>query len=320
MAGLSRQDRLALVVYISVAIAIGFTDYRVRPGFQQDYGLVKYIPGVLDGTYGPPANYRVLAPYSIDLFIRFTGLPPLIGFVVARLLVIYAALVTTHLYLRHWYSAAASVGGTLGVAALLPLTFTDGWAHPDSFPELFLFTLGCLLIARKQDVVFLFVLVLATLNRETAAFLVLLWASYRLAGDRSHATIGWAAGYALTWALVFAGLRWYRGLQHYDYVMLRENWEGLKPAGAEFDPYRRVFGLFWLVLLAAPVWLAVKAALAHEAPTFMRRALLVAGAFLLTCCTISKVIEARIFLPMFPLLLPAVVSVFTPPERRGESG
>jgi hypothetical protein len=318
LAGLTRADWIALVLYVSVAIAVGFTDYRVRPGTQQDYALTKYIPGVIDGTSGAPGTYRVLAPYAIDFFIRFTGLTPVLGFVVSRLVFIYAALTTMHLYLRQWYSSAASVGGTLGVAALLPLTFTDGWAHPDSFPELFLFTLGCLLIARKRDVAFLLVLVLATLNRETAAFLVLLWASYRCTDRPFSATLARIAGYVLAWAAVYVGLRWLRGMQHYDYVMLRENWEGLKPAGPGFDPFRRIFGLFWVVLLAAPAWLATKAGLSSGTPTFMRRALPVAGVFLVTCWTISKVIEARIFVPMFPLLLPAVVSVFTPPDPRPE--
>lgn len=313
MASLTRQDRFALIVYVSVAIAIGFTDFRVRPGMQQDYGLVKYIPGVLDGSSGAPAIYRVLAPYSIDFFIRFTGLPPLIGFVVARLLFIYAALVTTHVYLRQWYSTGASAGGALGVASLLPLTFTDGWAHPDSFPELFLFTLGCTLVARKQDVAFLFVLVVATLNRETAAFLALLWACYRLSEGRSLATLWRAAAFALTWLVIYVGMRWLRGMQHYDYVMLRDNWANLKPAGPGYDPYRRVFGYFWLVLLAAPAWLAGRSCLAPNTPLFIKRAVPVAGAFFVTCWTISRVIEARIFLPMFPLLLPAVLAAFAAP-------
>ena len=314
MAGLTRQDRFALVLYVSVAIAIGFADYRVRPGMQQDYGLVTYIPGVLDGSFGAPAIYRVLAPYTIDLFIRFTGIAPLVAFVISRLLFIYAALATTHVYLRQWYSPAASAGGTLGVAALLPLTFTDGWAHPDSFPELFLFTLGCAFVARKRDLAFLVVLVLAVLNRETAAFLALLWASFRLSEKVSPTTLWRAAAFALVCVAIYAGMRWLRGMRHYDYVMLRENWANLKPAGPGYDPYRRVFGLFWLILLAAPVWLAGKGLMASDMPLFIRRAVPVAGLFLVTCWTLSRVIEARIFLPMFPLLLPAALAAFTAPR------
>jgi hypothetical protein len=314
VAGLTRTDWFALLLYVSVAIAVGFADYRVRPGMQQDYGLAKYIPGVIDGSIGAPATYRVLAPYTIDFFVRLTGLEPLVAFVVSRLLFIYAALATTHLYLRQWYSSAASVGGTLGVAALLPLTFTDGWAHPDSFPELFLFTLGCALVARKRDLAFLVVLVLAMLNRETSAFLALLWAAFRLSENRSPATLSRAIVFGLSCVAVYVGMRWLRGMQHYDYVMLGENWANLKPAGPGYDPYRRLFGLFWLILLAVPAWLAaVTATVRTGTPLFIRHAVPVAAAYLVTCWTISRLIEARILLPMFPLLLPAVMAAFTRP-------
>ncbi len=302
-----------MVLYFGVAVAVGFVDFRVRPGNLQTYPVTQYIPGVLNGTYGAPASYRVLAPFLIDLFTRTTGVDPLIGFLVTRLVFIYAALVALHAYARHWYSPGAAVGGTLGVAALLPLTCTNGWANPDSFPELFLFTLGCLLIARRNDLLFFFVLVVATLNRETAAFLVVLWACDRLPGNWSRANLARLAGYAFTWLAVYAGLRWIRGFQSYEYLMLWQNLDAFKPVPPGYDPYRRVFGYFWLVLLVVPTWLAVRASRAPGVPTFIKRLVPVAAACVLVCFLISKVIEARIFVPMFPLLLPGVMWIFAQP-------
>lgn len=313
MARVTREDRLALVLYIGVAVALGFVDFRVRPGNLQAYPVTQYIPGVLSGTYGAPATYRVLAPFLTDLFTRITGVDALVGFVVTRLVFIYAALAALHAYARHWYSPGATLGSTLGVAALLPLTFTNGWANPDSFPELFLFTLGCLLVARRNDLLFFLVLVVATLNRETAVFLVLLWACYRLPGSWSRADLARLAGFALTWLAICAGLRWIRGFQSYDYFMFWQNLDAFRPVPPGYDPYRRVFGYFWLALLVIPGWLAVRASRMPGVPAFMKRVLPVAAALVVACFLISKVIEARIFVPMFPLLLPGVVWVFAGP-------
>jgi hypothetical protein len=319
VARLTPRDRLALVLYIGVAVALGFVDFRVRPGNQQAYAVTDYIPGVLKGTYGAPATYRVLAPFLIDLFTRVIGADPLVGFVVTRLVFAYGALVALHAYARHWFGPGAAIGGTLGVAALLPLTFTNGWANPDSFPELLLFTLGCLLIARRNDLLFLFVLILATLNRETAAFLVLLWGCYRLPEGRARKDLARVAAYGFTWLAIYAGLRWLRGFQSYDYFMFWQNLDAFKPVPPGFDPYRRVFGYFWLVLLIVPGWLAVRAGRMPGVPTFMKRCVPVAAAVIVVCFMISKVIEARIFVPMFPLLLPGVLWVFAQPDHRAAS-
>ena len=309
-------DWLARVLFASVAVALAFLDVRVRRF--PDHVVTKYIPGVLDGTYGAPGIYRILVPYSIDFLARVTAIEPLAVFLATRLMVIYAALVATHVYLRQWYSAPVAIGATLGVAALLPLTFTNSWAHPDSFPELLLFTLGCLAVARRWDWLFWPTLVLATFNRETSGFLVLLWGCYRLPGSWSRGDVFRFTAFGATWAAIFGGLRLLRGLQHYQYLMLWENLAVLKLLPEGYDPYTRVSGYFWLVLLVPAAFLAWRGTRGEDTPSFMRRALPVAAMFVVTAFLISAVIESRIFLPMFPLLLPAVTrALSTDPLMRG---
>ena len=310
---MKREERQAFWLYVAVAIAVGFVDYRVRPGNLQGYPVTEYIPGVIAGTYGAPADYRVLAPFTIDFFSRATGLGPLLGYVVSRILFIYLGLIATHVYVRQFFSSGAAVAAVLGTAALLPLTFTNGWANPDSFPELALFTLGCLFVARRRDGLFLAALAAATLNRETAVFLVLLWGSHRLPGAWRK-ELPRLAAFAFVWLAIYAGLRWLRGYQSYELWMLGQNLDSLVPAPAGYDPYRRIFGLFWIILLAAPTALAVRGSRLPGTPPFIRHTLPVFAAFIVTCCLISKVIEARIFVPAIPLLLPGVIRAFTDPD------
>jgi hypothetical protein len=310
---ITSTDAMALVVYVGAAVALGFADFKMRryPGRV----VTDYIPGVLDGSYGAPAIYRVLAPYSTYYFTVWTGLEPLLAFLITRLAWIYAALVAIHVYLRFWYSSATSLAGGLAVAAFLPLTFTNSWAHPDSFPELCLFTLGCLAIAQKRDNLLYPLIVVSALNRETAAFLVMLWASVRWGTLPLGAFAAKLASYTVAWAVVYAGLRWWRGLQHYQYWMLDQNLEVLKILPAAFDPYTRIVGHLGLLFLAIPAWLAVKGARLPDAPAFFSRALPVAGVFVTIGLLFSAVAESRIFLPAVPLLLPGAMRVFAACDR-----
>ena len=73
---------------------------------------------------------------------------PEIVFLALRLIGWFASFAIFYVYLRTWFPMAAAMAGTALVAAGLPLTFTNSWAHPDHVAELALFTLGCLTIAR----------------------------------------------------------------------------------------------------------------------------------------------------------------------------
>src|SRR5690349_16293291 len=145
-------DRLAVVLYVALAIATGFVDLRVRS--YPEHGYTKYVPGVVDGTYGAPGIYRVLVPYAFDWLVRTTRLEPSTLWHATRLGLLFASYVAFHWYLRTWLPAGAAVMGTAIVAALMPMTFTNSWAHADHFAELLLFTLGCAAVARGKDALF----------------------------------------------------------------------------------------------------------------------------------------------------------------------
>lgn len=306
MAARSRQTWAALVLYVSVAVALGFMDHRVRRF--AEHAVTTYIPEVVQGTADPPGRYRVLAPFLIDGMQRVVGGSPLITFLIIRLLVIYAALVATHVYLRRWYDSFAAVCGTLLLAALLPLTFTNSWAHPDSMFELLLFTGGCIAIVDRRDGWFVAWLVAAALNRETSAFLLILWAWNRLAsGDWAVAWLR-VAGIGALWAGITGGLRWVRGFEHYQYWMLPTNLANLIPLPANFDPYVRVSGYMWLLLSLTILGFAALGVRRSGSCSYFGRTLGVAGLLLVTGLAISSTIESRIFIPLLPLLLPAALA------------
>lgn len=301
----SRFDKIAVALYAPAAVSVGFTDHYLRrfPA----HAVTEVIPGILAGDYGAPFDYRVLSPFLIDRFIRLTGLEPLIGFLLLRLIFIYLSLIALHVHLRLWYSPQAALSGTLAAVAFLPLTYTDSWAHPETFLDLALFTWGCTLVASHRDLLLYPLLVVAMLNRETAAFLAVLWAAYRLANDHALGTVAKASSYAAVCASVYLGVRWLRGFEHYDYLMFRENLRNLLPLPGNFDPYKRVFGYFWLILLGIPGWIAARGFRDQGVPTFFRASGATAVLLALTGVAIGRLIETRIFVPLFPLLIPIIL-------------
>lgn len=295
----------------TLAVASGFVDFRIRQ--YSDYAYVNYIPKVIDGSYGAPAIYRVLVPYGNTWIGELTGWSPATVWHVTRLGWFLAAYIVTFAYLRNWFGDGVALAGVAGVAATLPLTYTNSWAHPDSIPELALFTLGCLAVVRRADILFAVTLAVATLNRETSAFLV---GAYAFAKPIDRAHLGRTLGMTAIWASIFVGLRYSRGLEHYDYWQLGRNLGFMKLLPAAYDIYKRTYAWF-VVVLAAPAFAVIGAGWAHV-PSDARRLLAATAPLILVGVTISSIIETRVFIPLYPLMLPALIFALVRPKRSPE--
>jgi hypothetical protein len=304
--------RLGLVgvlpLYLAAATAMGFVDYHIRT--YPDLGYEKYSPSVIAGNAEAPGRYRVLAPYAYEGVRRATGLSPLYAWLVFRWLSLLLALLATHLYLRTWFETGKAVAGNMLMFALMPLTFTNAWPHPDHFVELFLFTLGCACIARGWFGTFVLVLGLNALNRETSVFLLAL---FSLATPDSAGHRGRTIACTVLWAAIYVGLRWALGFETYDAWQARRNFGWLLPMSPNYPPYYRIRGWFYLLLLVPCFWLAARSW--RVQPRFVRVATaFVAPAFVVVGFLFSSVIEARIFAPLMPLLLPAMLVTLFPTD------
>jgi len=303
-----RKDYWCAILYVTLAVAIGFADLRMRA--HTDNVTKSYIPGVVAGTETAPGRYRVLAPFLIDGAAKLTGASLENTWYVTRLLFFFLAFCAIHVYLRTWFAAEAAFAGVALTAATLPLTFTNSWPHPDSLPELALFTVGAMAVARQADGLFAVTLAAAALNRETAAFLVLLYAVQPWhPGRRLRIVL-----FGLEWFTIYAGLRVVRGLQHYDYWQAGRNLSDLALLPNNYDPYYRAYAYAALVLFGPMLYLALKSA---DAPPFVRRALIVVPVFVAIAFTFSSIIESRIFTPLYPLILPGVIFCLFSDSRLG---
>ena len=298
-----------IVVLTIMSVASGFVDLRTRSYPVRSY--TEFIPRVVDGTADAPERYRVLVPFTLDAAARITGLNPAPLWHASRLALFWAAYVLFFVYLQTWVRPHEALLGTAVVAATLPLTFTNSWAHPDHIAELALFTAGCLAIARQKTAWLFVVLAAATLNRETAVFLVPL---FFLAAPISRQRILLTGLLLLEWGAIYAGLRFWRGFQHYEYWQIGRNLEFLRLLPENYDPYYRAYAYFGIVLFGSLMALAMSRA-RNPQPLFVRRALWVVPMIAGVAFAISSIIESRIFTPLYPLLMPAVMFSLLPADR-----
>jgi hypothetical protein len=292
----------AAIVITLLSLSSGFVDLRVRAYPLRPYQ--EFIPQVVDGSADAPERYRVLLPLGLNLIATRARLPPATVWHASRLLLFIGAYTIFYLYLRTWFARDGALFGTTLVGATLPLTFTNSWQHPDHIPELLLFTAGCWAIARQRAGWLALLLPVATLNRETAVFLVPL---YLFAGPVTAMRVGLTGLFALEWAAVYVGLRIWRGFVQYDYLQLFRNLEFLRLLPANYDPYYRAYAYFGLILFGGLLVIATQSL--GGAPLFVRRALWIMPIFAVIAFTISSIIESRIFTPMYALVIPAVTFV-----------
>jgi hypothetical protein len=298
--GLLRSS-VVVLLYLAVATSLGHVDYHIRGNPER--GFREYSPGVIAGTEPPPGRYRVLAPYVYRGLTRLTGWTPRASWVLFRWLSLLGALLAFHWYAATWFDRGPAVAGTLLVAALLPLTFTNSWAHPDHLVELALFTLACACIARDRTGWFVVVLAANALNRETSVFLLPL---FLLARPITRARLLAAAGLSALWLAIYVGLRWGLGFQTYDPWQWDRNLVFLRLLPPAYDPYYRAYAWFAAVLIVPLVWAAWRAR--QVLPRVLRMgAFVITPAFVVVALLFSSVIETRIFTPVLPLAAPAVL-------------
>lgn len=301
----------AVIIYFCVAVSLGFVDHRVRREQYRAHVISEYIPSVLAGTSGAPAKYRVLMPHALDYVTRTTGWDGYTLFLFTEVFFIFLALVMTHAYLARWFAPGAAVGGTLALAAFLPLTFTNSWAHPDTFPDLFLFTAGCFAVATRRDLLLAAILFVGLFNRETMGFLVILWALERWPEWRNRRTRVSAVLIFGISAAVYVGLRVALGFEHYEMWMVPRNLSYVSVLPPGFDPYTRIFGFFWILLVAVPAWIAWEGTRIPGAPRIFFNSLLTGLCLSVIAWLFAAVVETRVFTPVLPLLLPGAVAAFS---------
>lgn len=205
----TNRDKLILWLLICFAAFLAVDDIW-RLAFSENAILPKRIEAHNDIVSGglAPYRYRVLVPYTVEFLIaqlsHYVG--NALAFLLAYALYFFAAitvlLTSLYIYLRLWLDDKLALVGCLIAAFTMPVGFR--YFYPYSFLEVSLFIIALYLIYHKHDWPLLPLVLLASLNRETAIFIVIAYAIHRR-------NVPMSVALGLVWLAVFVGLRLWLG-------------------------------------------------------------------------------------------------------------
>ncbi len=334
-AAVKRLDWKALALLISAAgVILHDYYYRVHDGlYYSQPTLIQRIymhTAIIQGTVDPHYRYRVLAPFMAEGIFKLISLvnPAMAGvdvfkltYIIHDFLAISFSLCMLYLFLKVWFPSAQALAGSLLVAALMPIALQDHFYQPWSLLEPGFYALALLLAYRKQLAWFGVVVLLTTLNRETAIFLALLFPATNLdfisivrrKTKIPFKTILASLVYVLIWLIVLGTLRLVRGggptTETLATIWAANMWSVNANKALINVPLFMGFG--WLLAILG----------IRHAPLFLRKSLLVVPFLLASVILFGIWVEVRLLMPLYPILAALILcSLYPPPQPPPPNG
>ena len=263
--------------------------------------------GILNQTARTPDRYRWLAAAVIEVPARAlaTVMPYERAYDRASF-VFYLAAITGMLwglfaYLRRWFDEEPALIAALVAACTIRITMRQHDYAPYSYLEPIFVSLALLAILDRRLVSLAALIAVATFNRETAIFLVLL---YVVTSDFSPRAWRWTAFYTGIWAACYGIVRIVGGDAD-RYWTLERVWRT--------NMSQPSLALVNVTLLLGAFWMFAALGLRH-APPFVRRTALVVPAYLGTIALWGIWWEVRLLMPLYPVLFGLALSYLYEPR------
>jgi len=280
---------------------------------------------MVGGSAPAPNQYRPLTPWAAQVlsyvmpsgnpvaayFTTLFGVPAGMVEIVAvyatlRGLLTGVTLICFDRYLRTWLSPGAAAAGAMCLAAILPFTYLRVVQESDPV-NLLVFVLAFWALARERDLLLIPLVLVGTLNRETTAMIPGLYLVARW-GQKPPREVAWrTAALAAAWAAAYGGMVLIYGQREYycNVVMVWRNLSSWVPTAH----VGLLFGAMWVLAFLG----------GKKGPLLLRRSLWLLPPYLVLHYIVAMVIEARLFLPFAPAIIPlswwAVL-----PETRSNTG
>lgn len=303
-----RLGTLALAAIFVAASAVTALDYAFVAGAPALDARRDIHRSVFNRTATEPDRYRVLAPLVVEGVIRTLRPSRPYDAAFDRVYAIFyivamsAMLWSIFAYVRVWFSDEQALIAVLLVASTLRITIRQHNYAPASYLEPTFFALALLLILRDRRVLLGSLIAMATLNRETAIFIVLLFAATQPLTSRNIRT---SLLYAAIWATIFVGVRYLLGSGE-RYWDLERIWRtNISQPGLTLYNLTAFLGVIWIFAIAG----------LGRAPAFVRRTALVVPAYLAVVAVWGIWWEVRLLMPMLPIVLTLSLSYLFDPAR-----
>jgi hypothetical protein len=315
-----RWEWQSLWLILGVAAAVSYY-YLFAVGLPMLKERITLHDLILSGCALSPYRYRVLIPWIAQGMISLNAL--VLPFPKAFVLVytfldslgIFLALAALYYYLREWFKKEISLIGTLVVAATMAIALRDHELSPWSWYEAAMVSWGFWLLHREKYRWFTLLMVLATLNRETAVFLPL---AYLFTNQgildilRRKTSFSWKPflpliGWWAIWGVIYAGLRlglgWAPHVMGFGQLLMLNLMPGTLIRS--LVKFGLLFGLFWFWMVPG----------FKKAPGFVWGTAGMGLCYLLAILVMGSWKEARLLMPLYPVIIPLGLSYLFPEEK-----
>lgn len=258
---------------------------------------------VLANEAPAPIQYRAMAYYAAEGFQRL-GISFESSYLLFRGISLFLAAWMFHVFLSRYFPSGYCLIGVIWLLGCMPMTYINYYMQESDAINLFFYIVAFILIRSRKDRYLVPLLAVAMINRETPVLIPLLWLLYRWDELPIIQLILRFAGLVITAFAVYSGLRIIFGhhQSYSDFFYLTFNL-------ASFNTYLYFFLFFGPFLLLSFKNTTVK-------PKFIRRSLLFVPFFVIFHMTIPIFQEARLLLPLFPIIIPAGLCYFYKPEEQ----
>lgn len=284
--------------YLIVYLILGTLLFLVRlDRVIQHYDILE---NVFYGTSLAPNLYRVVVPsLTFSLKSVISALSWLDSARIWNLIFILSVFPLFHIYLNKWFEGKVCFLITLLLGCLMPLSFL--YDYPEDFLEIIVFITGYMFIRDKKYGFLCLLVFLATLNRETAIFLVF---AYLISNIEIKNVLKISAKCFMLftcWLIPFAGVRLIRGFKPYrcDFFMAGNNLADIKKSFLLTGSH--VFDLLFFIFLFVFIYLIFNK---DKEWNFFRRNIITILLIFIVGFSFASISEIRVFYPILPIVIP----------------
>jgi hypothetical protein len=299
-------------LYLGLGVASGLLWARIlswapmAPG--QPPRLYSWHAEMISGQALSPNQYRPLTPWMAEVLAPLMPRGDVFtAYFVIRSLAVALTLMVFDRYLRRWFSNGAAAAGALCLAAVIPFTYFRVVQESDTI-NLLIFVAAFWALAYERDALLLPLVAVGTLNRETTLMIPAVYFLARWGWERRRQLAVRTLTLAGAWALIYGGV-------HLRY--------GHRPPYADLAQVRAENFGSWLPTLFAVAFLGALWVLPFfvwkKAPPLLRRSLWLVPPFVALHYVVGVVQEARLFLPLTPILIPLSWWALFPEARQPEA-
>jgi len=251
------------------------------------------------GTANKPFAYRVLMPWLMAIVSGLNNIEDLkLVDVSLRVMILFGTFILLRHWLRYFVHPLLADIEPLVLGVILPWSFLFYW--PYDFSGILLWTACLVCLVEKRYHLYLVLFLLSTLNRETAFFLIGVFAATQWENLGWRRTLRWAGVQLAVWLVVFVSLRLmihpdggdpveFHVLDNLDFLV---RGYGLGP----FEHWLQLLsGLGFLWLLAPWHW--------SQKSLFLRRACWVLPFHAISLLIVGRLVETRMWYEWIPIAL-----------------